>query len=419
MLSETRMKPILALALVLLVPLAPSPTVAETALRADFANPLAAFHTPTFPLRSGSLSEPKPPAIQPYPQALRRRLELDAHASAGSSSPNVAGSLAIAFRGVAGGPVDETPSWTSDGPVPVEPISPPPAISAPRQLTWRQSDRSVALLNQGRMVWEHVHDPQIGKPYMRFGLLDGTELTRPWPVPKDYPRNDHSWHRALWWSWKMINGVNYWEGNQTGTEPVQATIATQPDGSARIELTIAYHRPDEPPVVQEKRTVTVSAPDAGGTYFIDWEACFTPTGKDDVRFDQNSYGGFALRLAAECCGDAARQIPAWTFGNSEGQADPNNRAARWVSYQGTAANGQPAGVAIFDHPDNPRHPALWQTRAQYPYLNPSLTCREAYVLPAGKTLRLRYGVLIAGGSLDAAALEQRWKALAGTTARPE
>jgi hypothetical protein len=85
---------------------------------------------------------------------------------------------------------------------------------------WLQLQPGIKLLNHGRMVWEHVHDKKIGKPYMRFGLLDGTELTRPWPVPKDYPKSDHVWHRALWWSWKMINGVNYWEENQTGTEPI-------------------------------------------------------------------------------------------------------------------------------------------------------------------------------------------------------
>jgi len=294
-----------------------------------------------------------------------------------------------------------------------------PAVSpATRELTWRQSASSVALLNHGRMVWEHVHDKKIGKPYMRFGLLDGTELTRPWPVPKDYPKSDHTWHRALWWSWKMINGVNYWEGNQTGTEPVEVTIATQPNGCAQIELTIAYHQPGEPAVVMEKRKVTVSAPDGAGTYFIDWEASFTPTGKDDVRFDQNSYGGFALRMAAECRGDAGRKTPAWAFANSQCQASCNTQAARWVSYQGKASNGQAAGVAVFDHPDNPGHPALWQTRPQYPYLNPSLTCKEDYVLPSGKSLRLRYGVLIHAGAADSKATERRWKAFAGAVAQP-
>ena len=313
---------------------------------------------------------------------------------------------------------DQPAAKPAAGPAASDGGSPAPRTAKP-ELTWRQTDTSIALLNHGRTVWEHVHDKKVGKPYVRFGLLDGTELTRPWPVPKDYPKNDHPWHIALWWSWKKINGVNYWELNHPGTEPVEAKVVTQPDGSARIELTIAYHRPRESPVVMEKRRVAVTAPDAAGTYFIDWEATFTPGGKDDVRFDQNSYGGFALRMAAECCGDAARKVPAWTFSNSQGQANCNNQAARWVAYQGTAPNGQAACVAIFDHPDNPRHPALWQTRPQYPYLNPSLTCKEDYVLPSGKSLHLRYRVLVHAGAADENALEQRWRTFAGTAAQRE
>jgi len=182
---------------------------------------------------------------------------------------------------------------------------------------WRQTKTSLALLNRGWLVWEHVHDKKIGKPYMRFGLIDGTELTRPWPFSKDYPKSDHTWHRALWWSFKAINGVNYWEKNQRGTEPIEVEIAHNDDGSARIRTTIAYHLPDEAPVMIERRTINVAAPDATGTYLIDWQATFTPTGKDDVVFNRNSYGGLALRMAAECCGDVKTGKPAWKFLDSE------------------------------------------------------------------------------------------------------
>lgn len=290
---------------------------------------------------------------------------------------------------------------------------PKPAAPTPPKLSWQKTDRSVALLNHGKMVWEHVHDKQIGKPYMRLALLDGTELTRPWPFPKDYPKNDHTWHRALWWSWKTIDGVNYWEGNQTGTEPTETAVETHADGSAEIAMSVAYHTPGNAPVVLEKRTIRVSAPDAAGSYFIAWDAAFTAAGKKEVRFGQNSYGGFALRLAAECCGDPKRKIPGWTFCNSDGQANCNDKPARWVSYQGKFPNGEAACIAMFDHRENPRHPSLWQSRANYPYLNPSLTCKEDYVLAPGKTLRLRYGVLVHAGTADAKTIEDRWRTFAG------
>jgi len=293
----------------------------------------------------------------------------------------------------------------------VDALCPKPS-PAGRKLTWRRTKTSIALLADGRVVWQHVHNRKLGKPYMRFGLGDGTELTRPWPIPKGYARGDHRWHRALWWSWKAIGGVNYWEGNQQGTEPVEAKVTANDDGSAAIRLKIAYHQPGKAPVAMEARQIDVTAPDAGGSYLIRWRAIFTPAGKDDVVFNRNSYGGFALRLAAECCGDPAAGKPAWTFVDSEKRKDSNGRTARWVAYHGTAANGQPVTVAVFDHPANPRHPSLWQTRAHYPYLNPSFTCRQAYTLKAGKTLTLTYGVRVHQGAFAAGAIERAWRQFA-------
>jgi hypothetical protein len=288
-----------------------------------------------------------------------------------------------------------------------------PAAAKP-DFAWHQTETSLVLLNRGRVVWQHVHDRKVGKPYMRVGLIDGTELTRPWPFAKTYPKNDHTWHRALWWSWKAINGINFWEENQQGTDPVKVEVARREDGSARITATIAYHLPDQPPLVLETRVIDVGRPRADGSYLIDWKATFTPAGKGDVVFNRNSYGGFAIRMAAECCGDKGKGTPAWQFMKSvDGSSkDGRSRTSRWMAYHGMAANGQPAAVAIFDHPGNPRYPSLWQTRDNYPYLNPSFTCDRDYTLRAGSQLSLRYGVLVHQGPADVEKLERAWQAFA-------
>jgi len=278
------------------------------------------------------------------------------------------------------------------------------------KFAWRQTETSVALLNGKHVVWRHVHDRKIGKPYMRIGLLDGTELTRPWPIPKGYSRSDHVWHKALWWSWKAIDGVNYWEKNQQGTDPVKVKVTTNDDGSARILMNISYHLPDKPPVAREERLIEVGPPDATGSYLIKWQATFTTAGKKDVVFNRNSYGGFAIRMAAEFCGDPKAGKPGWTFVRSREQK--KTKGARWMAYCGVAQNGKPAGIAIFDHPDNPRHPALWQTRSHYPYLNPSFTCKEDYTLSPGKPLVLKYGVLVHDGKATGEALEKAWRSFA-------
>lgn len=295
--------------------------------------------------------------------------------------------------------------------------APVSTAEAKPRFTWRKTETSIALLNHGHVVWSHVHDRKAGKPFMRIGLLDGTELTRPWPIREGYARADHVWHKALWWSWKAIDGVNYWEENQQGTDPVKVKVTTNADGSAAIHATIAYHQPDRAPVAMEDRLIEVGPPGETGSYLIRWRATFTPAGKKDVVFNKNSYGGFAIRMAAEFCGDEAAGRPAWEFIRSEDPAQGKSRPARWMAYRGTAQNGRAAAIAIFDHPDNPRHPALWQTRNHYPYLNPSFTCKEAYTLAAGKSLTLTYGVLVHDGQAEPKAIERAWKRFASPSPR--
>jgi len=289
------------------------------------------------------------------------------------------------------------------------------AQPAGRQFSWRKNDTSVALLNNGRVVWQHVHDARTGKPYMRVGLLDGTELTRPWPIPVGYPKSDHVWHKALWWSWKGINGVNFWEQNQQGSEPVAVKPTLNADGSARIEMTVSYHLPDKPPTVTEKRVIDVSAPDKAGSYLITWQATFAPAGAEPVTFNRNGYGGLAIRMAREFCGGVAKGIDAWTFIKSVEPAEKRGRGNRWMAYTGKAQNGRAVCIAMFDHPDNPRYPTQWATRTQYPYLNPAFTAAsQDYILQPGKTLKLTYAIGIQAVPADTKALERAWKTFAKT-----
>jgi hypothetical protein len=190
-------------------------------------------------------------------------------------------------------------------------------------------------------------------------------------------------------------------------------ITKQPDGSARIDLSISYHLENETPLVEEKRVIDISAPDKIGTYYIDWTATFTNPGKADVVFNQNSYGGFAYRGAAEFSNNKKKTHPAWTFVDAEGRENGSNGQRQpWVAFQGPAQNEKDAGLAIFDHPENPRYPSWWQTRNNYPYLNPSFTCKEDYTLAPGATLKLRYRVLVQAETTSTQALQKAWDAFA-------
>jgi|GEM_PF-1312875 len=277
--------------------------------------------------------------------------------------------------------------------------------------SWRQTDSSIALLNSEQTVWQLNYRKQEGRPYFYpLSLTDGAELT--WLRPPDHP-----WHRALWFSWKSINGVNYWDPElpEGQTEVVDLKTRLGRDYSAQIEMYISYHRPQKPAVLTEKRTLIISAPDENGCYHIDWLGVFT-AGENDVLLDRTpilgekngkahgGYAGLSLRMA-----EYAKD---WQFLSSEGPLEPESRGikARWVDFSGKVAEGRFAGVAVFDHPDNPRHPSSWWLSGKMPYFSPAILFHKPYTLGAGKSLTLRYRILIHTGHADKDMLENKWKA---------
>ena len=189
--------------------------------------------------------------------------------------------------------------------------SPPPSV-----LAWKQTDSSLALVSGDRVVWQFNYKKAEGKPYFHPISIAGS------PTLTDLRPKDHPWHRALWFSWKFINGLNYWEESpKTGrtegdTELVSVLATPQDDHSARFTLALSYHPPGKPSVLTENRLLCVSAPTPAGAWQIDWQSTFT-AGDADVHLDRTpiirepkgrSYGGYA--------GLSLRLVPAlrnWQF----------------------------------------------------------------------------------------------------------
>jgi len=288
------------------------------------------------------------------------------------------------------------------------------AIARKPSYSWRQTDSSLALLNHGRVVWQLNFNKKEGKPYFHpVGLIDGTVLT--WLRPAD-----HRWHRALWFSWKYINGLNYWEENPTTglsqgrTEIVFIKAIPQDDYSARIAMKLSYHPPERSAVLTEWRYIQVSAPDEIGRYRIEWVSTFT-AGDKNVLLDRTpipgekdgkgfgGYAGLSVRMAKATRG--------WQFVDSEGRKDKeaHGKRARWVDFSGEISGDKAAGITIFDHPENLRHPSPWYVAKGMPYFSPAVLFNKPYTLPAGNVLRLRYHILIHPGRPDKQLLEAEWK----------
>ena len=178
-------------------------------------------------------------------------------------------------------------------------------------LRWQPvPEKSVALMQGDAVVWQFNYAPNQNQAYFHpVALPGGPTLTADRPA-------DHLWHHALWFSWKYINGVNYWEHDRETGKPAgrtlwsNVTIDTRDDFSARIAMDLAFVDPAGTAVMTGKRTVDVSAPESDGRYYLDWTCSFT-AGENDVTLDRTpipgepdgktwgGYAGLSVRLANE------------------------------------------------------------------------------------------------------------------------
>ena len=76
---------------------------------------------------------------------------------------------------------------------------------------------SVALVRDDHELWRFHHDPAAPHWYFHPLGLPGTPA-----LTVDSP-GDHVWHHGLWFSWKYIDGVNYWENAPGADRPAGRT----------------------------------------------------------------------------------------------------------------------------------------------------------------------------------------------------
>ena len=292
-----------------------------------------------------------------------------------------------------------------------------PAPQAKRGLEWRhESGRGLALIHDGVPLWILHFDPKENWPYLHPLRLPGG------PVMTGLSPKDHPWHRALWFSWKSIAGTNFWEFRDLKdpqSEPAGRTERSGPEDvetserGADIGLDIEY-RVGSDVLVREKRRIAIETPRPDGSYAIDWRGTFTAAGRDVELGKDTGYAGLFFRAAADW-----KQL---RYLNSEGRAgmDVHQASAKWIDLSGVAAPAfGPMGVAIFDHPANPRFPnPWWRDRSSdddgIGYIGTGLLFSGPMILEAGVPVTLRYRILVHKGWMRGADLEAEFRRFSAT-----
>jgi hypothetical protein len=284
-----------------------------------------------------------------------------------------------------------------------------PNLPAATPLAWSRHAGSLALLQANQVVWQFNYGTNATKPcFHPVAVPGGPTLT--WDRPPDHP-----WHHGLWFSWKFINGVNYWETDpktdrsQGLTEWSEPRIRTAPDFSAHIVMDLSYRPTNGLPVLTEHRVIAVSPPDKDDAYYQDWTLTFTAAG-GDVVFDRTplpdepggqpwgGYAGLSVRFAKEIK-DARAITPE---GPVEFAAGRYRGKAAAMDYTGVF-EGREAGVAILDSAANLNSPSPWYaiSDSTMHYFSPAVIQKGPYTLQSGQSFTLRYRVVVHPGRWSA------------------
>jgi hypothetical protein len=296
-----------------------------------------------------------------------------------------------------------------------------PMAGRPANLAWRKEAGVIALLCNNQAVWQFNY--QSGQDRLFFhpvAVAGGPVLT------SDRPK-DHAWHRALWFSWKFINGVNYWEPNaQTGTldgrtEWSNLQSETRPDFSARLSMEIAYRPADGPPVLNERRVIAISAPAQDGSYSMDWQMTFTALDKAIV-FDRTPLPGEPEgKPWGGCAGLSVRfaeNLREFQATSAEGPIrfqDDTYRVRSSAMDCAGSFEGSQGGVAVLDHPRNTPSPTPWYLirGPEMKYFSPAVIQEGPRHLNPKESFTLRYRIIV---HPDLWSAEKLKEALAGYSA---
>jgi hypothetical protein len=176
---------------------------------------------------------------------------------------------------------------------------------------------------------------------------------------------DHPHHQSLWFEHGAMNGVDFWSEGPKAGKTIQTEFTEIKPGRdfGLIRSKDNYVAPDGSIVCTDDRTLRIF--NHKNDRVFDFEVTLHASNGDLVLGDTKE-GTMALRL-----NETMRLTPnkfnegrpTGHIVNSEGLRDGTTwgKRADWVDYYGPV-EGRIVGVAIFDHPDNPRHPTWWHVR---------------------------------------------------------
>ena len=209
-----------------------------------------------------------------------------------------------------------------------------------------------------------------GAPHVYFYPLigpSGLPMTRNFPMKEvDGEERDHIHHRSLWYSHGAVNGVDFWAETPKAGKIIHDKFLELKSGkeSGIIKSQNKWIGPDGKVVCTDERLFRVYARPKNERLF-DFDVTLKAA-KEEVLLGDTKEGSMAIRLNETMRLKPNKHNagkPTGVIVQSTGirNVETWGKQAPWCDYYGPV-EGKTVGVAIFDHPKNPRHPTWWHVR---------------------------------------------------------
>jgi hypothetical protein len=286
---------------------------------------------------------------------------------------------------------------------------------------------------------------EVTKPYLwPLRAPSGTYITRAWPMEevaeeagekkatrKGPPEFDHQHQRGLWFAHDSVNKLDFWNNEWSYVTDQHRKnlgrislkqLGEVKSGTDKGSIAATFEWGDiertAAPILTESRVMTFYSDDKLRYFDLD----ITLTAIQSVTFGDGKDGVLGIRLRPVLQEDKDKDHPHLV--NADGLAGEKalwGKPSNWCDYSGEI-NGEKVGVAILDHPDNPRHPVRWHARAYGLFAaNPfglsvftgDKSQDGAVTLEPGKSLRYRYRIIIHAGDAKDANIAALWTKYTG------
>jgi hypothetical protein len=295
-----------------------------------------------------------------------------------------------------------------------------------------KSEDRVRVEIEGQLFTEYIFKGAY-RPYCYPVLAaDGTGLTRDFPMKQNTGEDEnHPHHRSLWFAHSDVNGVDFWNQDDNGSPRPKGKIlhdalseVTSGKDTGVVRATNRWTAPDGRVFCTDERVLRFSG--SGTDRVLDFEITLRAPADAPVKLGDNKDGGMAVRVAQwmnlprPATGGRAYTGGRGHIETARGDRDHAAWGKRgdWCDYYADH-NGKTYGIAIFDHPENLRHPTWWHARDYGVYsANPlgwhdfeartTKTGAGDHTIPAGGSLTLRYRLVFHQGDTQTAKIAERY-----------